>query len=175
MSPQRFDIVAPGKWARMFPLLIGLALPIALLAVMALEKPQGHDWLTSTPAIVVLPLVGLFLARRIHRPSVCLLDAGLQLGALPWRRVPVSAMDLAQARVVNLDELREWQPVLRIAGASLPGYRSGLFRLRNGRRARILLTDRRRVLLLPRLDGGAVLLSLTRPEALLAALRNQAG
>jgi hypothetical protein len=53
----------------------------------------------------------------------------------------------------------------------MPGYRSGWFWLRDKRRAYLVLTDWKRVLALPKRDGGIVLLSLQRPEALLDALR----
>lgn len=62
----------------------------------------------------------------------------------------------------------------RVLPTNLPGYRSGLFWLRNKARAQVLLTDWRRVLVLPRRDGGMVLLSPQRPDALLAALREAA-
>jgi D-alanyl-D-alanine carboxypeptidase len=46
-----------------------------------------------------------------------------------------------------------------------------MFRLRDKRRASVLLTDLQRVLVLPRRDGSVLMLSLQRPEALLQALR----
>jgi hypothetical protein len=50
-----------------------------------------------------------------------------------------------------------------------------VFRLRDKRRASVLVTDTSRVLVLPKRDGSVILLSLQRPEALLEALRHRRG
>ena len=52
--------------------------------------------------------------------------------------------------------------------------RSGWFYLRNKHYAHVLLTDNKRVLMLPKRDGGLLLFSLVRPQALLDALRKSA-
>ena len=77
---------------------------------------------------------------------------------------------MAKARIVNLDEQKKLRPGFRIAGTRLPGLRSGWFRLHDGRRAYVVLTDWRRAVELPRRDGRVYLFSLQRPEAFIDAL-----
>ena len=55
-------------------------------------------------------------------------------------------------------------------GTSMPGYRAGHFRLRDRRRAFVLVTRREKLLALPERNGRMLLLSLKQPQALLDAL-----
>jgi hypothetical protein len=176
MSEQEFEIVPPGKIVLLFPLFIGLVLPIFVLVALILAAKGRNDWLLAAPAELIMPLVAALLAWSMHRRKVRLSDAGLTVHLLPWRSaIKLSDLDLDNARIVNLDEHRELLPVRKIAGTYLPGYRSGLFRTRDRRRATVILTDRRRVLVLPKRDGNLILLSLQRPDALLAALTRRRG
>ena len=174
MSSQEFEVPPPGKYAQMFPLIIGLILPMIMVALIAVTARQTSDWLVALPALLVLPIAAIFMAWRMHRRTIRLEDGALRYGLFPWQRAPVTAFDLDAASVVNLGEHRELQAVLRLAGTAMPGYRSGWFYLRNKRRAYVLLTDDKRVLMLPKHDGGLLLFSLVRPDALLDALRKSA-
>ena len=58
-----------------------------------------------------------------------------------------------------------------IDGTGLPGYQAGWFRLRNGEKALVYLTDRGRAVYVPTTAGYSVLLSPAEPDAFLAALR----
>lgn len=175
MSEQRFEIVPPGKFARVTPLLIGGVAPVLLLLGIAWAAAAQHTtmtWRDILPPILVLPAAGAIMAASIYRRCIRIRDGRMRFGMMPWRRIGLSELDLDAARVLDLNAHRELQPVWKIAGSGMPGFRSGLFRLRDRRRARVLLTDWRRVLVLPKRDGGVVLLSPQRPEALLAALRD---
>jgi hypothetical protein len=57
-------------------------------------------------------------------------------------------------------------------GTGLPGYRAGWFRLRNGEKALLYLTDANRAVYIPTTAGYGVLFSPVDPEAFLAALAN---
>ena len=56
-------------------------------------------------------------------------------------------------------------------GTGLPGYQSGWFRLRNGERALLYLTDRTRAVYVPTTAGFSVLLSPAEPDRFIAALQ----
>jgi hypothetical protein len=93
------------------------------------------------------------------------------------KRVPAAALDLGRARVVDLAERTELRPWLKSNGMSVPGFHAGHFRLRGDfGKAFCLLTQRQRVLWLPLREGKEqFLLSLEKPQALLDALKAQAG
>jgi hypothetical protein len=56
-------------------------------------------------------------------------------------------------------------------GTGLPGYRAGWFRLNNGERSLVYVTDWARVVYVPTSEGYSVLLSTPDPSALAEALR----
>ncbi len=178
MNAQRFEIVPPGKLARVLPIVMAVVSPLLVLSAVALSAQAKHQSLPTAEVVgivLLFPMIGAVLAWSMHR-RVIEVDAGkLVIGLLPWRRIPIAVLDLDGARIVDLGEQRDLQPVVKIAGSGLPGYKSGLFLLRNKARAQVLLTDWKRVLVLPRRDGGMVLLSPQRPDALLAALQQAAG
>jgi len=174
MNAQGFEIVPPGKFARVLPIAVAALPPILVLAALALAARGQQDSVPLVQVVAALflfPIIGGALAWSMHRRVIQIIGGNLLLGLLPWRRIPVAVLDLDNARIVDLGAQRDLQPVLKIAGTGLPGYRSGLFWLRDKTRAQVLLTDWKRVLVLPRRDGGMVLLSPQRPDALLAALR----
>jgi Bacterial PH domain len=176
MSLQSFALVPPGKFARLFPLFIGVVLPLAVGTAMFVAANGSRDRLVAMPGLLILPLVAGVLAWSMHHRRIEVEDGALILRRRPFaKRVSVAEMDLAQARIVDLDTQRDLQPVLKLAGSGMPGYRIGLFRLRDRRTAWLRLTDWRRVLVLPLRDGKVVLLSAERPEAVLDCLRRAAG
>jgi len=175
MSAREFEITAPGKIALAFPLFIGAVLPLLLLTSIATTAKTSTEWLSALPALLLMPVIALLLAWRMHRRTLRLENGVLEYGRFRWHRTPVANLDLDLASIVNLAEHRELQPVRRITGAAMPGYRAGLFRLRDRRRGYVVVTDSTRVLVLPKLDKGVLLFSVARPDALLAALRQAAG
>jgi hypothetical protein len=92
-------------------------------------------------------------------------------GDLYGRRLPAASLLTAQARVVDLTVDQDCRLVVRTNGAGFPGYGSGWFRLANGEKALIFVTDKRRMVYLPTREGYALLLSMAEPEQFLAALR----
>lgn len=174
MNELDFAITPPGKGARMFVLAVGLLAPPLMLMVITVLGPGPDDWPLILVAIALLPASMGVLAWAMHRRSLQVSDAGLRLRRWPWPRiVPWAELDVTGARIVNLDEQLELRPGLKLAGARVPGFRSGWFRLRDGRRAYVVLTDWRRTVELPRKDGRAYLFSLLRPDAFLDAIRQR--
>lgn len=176
MNDQTFQIVPAGKAALIFPLLIGLLFPIGIALAMFAGAGDKRELLPVLPTVLILPLAAVFLAHSMHRRRVILGEQGLQVRRFPWPRwIKLAEFDLVAARILDLDEHPDLRPVWKIAGTALPGFRSGLFRLRDRRRATVLLTSWRRVLVLPRRDGTLVMLSAERPDALLQAMQRAAG
>jgi hypothetical protein len=56
-------------------------------------------------------------------------------------------------------------------GSGLPGYAGGWFRLRNGERALVYLTDRRNAVIVPTDLGYTILVSPGDPSGFVEALR----
>lgn len=174
-------------WALTLGLPALLVLVVTALGTMAPSAVGPQTLGTNERGIVALVVLGLILVigtplalvlQSLLRQMQVRFDGGeLQVRA-GWHelRLPLSAIDLPRARIVDLDEHIELRPAYRTRALALPGLRAGHYRLRNlRRRAFCLLTSMRRVLVLPRHEGHVVLLSLVRPQALLDAMREASG
>ena len=129
--------------------------------------------LLLVPGVVVCLVVGLLgsaiLSARNARFEVS--PAGLRLrGDVYGRLIPFEQLRGAAARRVDLKAMPELA-TRRTFGTGLPGYRSGWFRLRNGDRALLYLTDEARAVYVPTTAGYSVLLSPRDPDQFLSALR----
>ena len=175
MDTNEYEVVPAGGFARAMPMVFGGLLMLGLLVAIAINYDKPAMLAASVPALFVLVAVLFGFAWVIRHPRVRLQDGELQVGRFPRLRVRASQLDLAAARVIDLDNETTLQPIMRLMGTSMPGLHAGWFWLRDRSRAFLLVTDRRRVLVLPRREGGPVLLSLVRPESLLDALRRARG
>jgi hypothetical protein len=167
-----FVVTPPGRAPWLTLAAFGIGLPLVVISAALAER----DGTGARAVLVTVALVGLLilgLGALIRRRSVRI-EAGLLVvrAAVYTLRLAPAAIHLAQARVVDLDERRELRPRWKTNGYALPGFYAGHFR-GAGLRERLfcLLTDRRRVLVLPLHDGRRLLLSLEHPQALLDALR----
>jgi hypothetical protein len=127
--------------------------------------------------LLVLGALGFLVltAYGSQRATFELAAAGLRFhGDAYGRTIPWSAIDGAQARLVDLTREPSLRPKIRRLGTALPGYRSGWFRLANGERALLYITDSHRVIYVPTTLGYAVLLTPQSPERFLAELQQRA-
>lgn len=167
MSTKQEFAVTPPQFALVW-LIPGASLLAALIATILALRQSGQAWIGLA---VLLPIAAL-VVYSIHRRKVVLENGVLRIAAGPHTAmVPVASLDLDAARVVDLDERKELQPGLRSFGVGTPGLKAGHFKTLGGQRSFVLLTDRRRVLLLPERSGRHLLLSVEKPHALLDALR----
>ncbi len=173
-APKReFPLAPPSR--PIWPWLLGLW--IVLLAVGFLQSSHvqpPHNpvpwWVMILFGTALFP-VGLW-ATLAHR-QIAIDGDKLKIAAalIVSHTVPIRELMLDKARILDLDEHTEFKPLLRLYGASLPGFTAGYCLLRNRSRAFCLLTARRNVLLLPQRNGKYVLISPEKPQALLDELR----
>lgn len=176
-APKNYPVAPPTGvpmvilWAI---LLAAIGLPLALML-----GNKGVTYLASArawlgPALV--SLTGVIVSLAYLRRRITLDGGGLVIRSTFYTRtVAVSAMRLERARIVDLAEHGELKPAIKTNGYSLPGFRSGHFRMRDGGKAFCLITDSSRVLALPLRDGSLVLLSPEQPRQLLQQLEQLAG
>src|SRR5207247_10569569 len=93
-------------------------------------------------------------------------------GDLYGRLVPRAELRVCRARRVDLARDATLRPRWRRMGTGLPGYQAGWFRLRNGEKALLYLTDRSRAVYIPTTAGYSLLLSPPAPDGLLSRLRS---
>ena len=158
-----------ANWWLWLPLVLAIGAAAAAMTLESDTPPPLAAWLTL-PFVL---LVGGVLAMAMRRRAIVLDNRELQVRATFYtKRFAIETIDLDKARVVSLDEHTELSPTLKTNGFSLPGFKAGHFRLRNLGKAFCLVTDRQRVLWLPRREGSAqLLLSIEQPQLLLEALK----
>lgn len=164
-----FEVVPPDlrkAWA-----LPAIALGAAVIGIAFAAREEPRAWL----ALVVIGLAAGLIAWSLRRRQVTLDGDRLRIEAgLNSASVALDALDAASARIVDLDREPGLRPLLKTFGTSMPGFHAGHFRLRDRSRGFLLLTSRRKVLVLRERDGRTILLSLVRPQALLDALGERA-
>jgi hypothetical protein len=117
--------------------------------------------------LVGMSLLGSWTSRFEVSPE------GLRLrGDLYGRLIPASQIVADGVRRVDFTTSSDLAPRRRTLGTGLPGYQAGWFRLANGDRALLYLTDRSRAVYVPTTDGYSVLLSPGDPDGFVAALRS---
>jgi len=123
-------------------------------------------------ALLALILVALAYTAYSSRHSRVELAAGsIRLVGDFWgRSIPLQTLIPSQARILDLSKASEYSPRRRSLGTGLPGYASGWFRLSNGEKALVYLTDRTHVVYVPTTAGYSLLLSVREPERFVAAL-----
>jgi len=126
---------------------------------------------------VILILLGAMVliatsVRGAHSSSFEIRPEGLRLrGDVYGRLIPKAQLRVDLARRVDLTREEELRPKWRRMGTGLPGYQAGWFRLRNGEKALLYLTDRTRAVYVPTTAGYGLLLSPSDPDGFLARLR----
>jgi hypothetical protein len=143
--------------------------------------PASGTWMLAVLVVPCLALLALALvvvgatAFGSQRSSFEVNDEGLVLhGDLYGRAIPRADLAGGDVRIVNLEREHDLQPVRRTRGTAIPGYRAGWFRLADGRKALLYVTDESRVVYVPTKAGYVVLLSATDPDGLAEALRRLA-
>jgi hypothetical protein len=148
--------------------------------VFEIVPAQGREGLFIV-GFVALVLVGvmvlLFATMRGGHASRFEVSAeGLRLRGDLWgRRIPASAIRGAEARLVDLSASPELAPSWRTAGTALVSYNSGWFRLKNGEKALLYLTDRHSVAYIPTTLGYSLLLSPRHADRFVARVKEIAG
>jgi hypothetical protein len=150
MSPSTvFPMIPAASKSLWFFAIISLVLVSALVLMIWLPWSMQHVRFTVSPE-------------------------GLRLqGDLYGRLIPLSSLKLDDAVVTNLNTDKDHQPKLRTMGTGLPGYSAGWFKLRNGTKALLYVTDRSHVVRIPTTEGYTIMLSVADPAALIAELRKQ--
>lgn len=169
-----FPVAAVNPWS-----LLWIWIPLmATILIIICSRGQATvlaNILASSLHVLFLLVLGAALTWLYGRRRIALQGRELQLTATLYRkRVPADALDLANARIVDLAEHTDLRPLFKTNGFGMPGFAAGHFRLRDLRKTFCLLTDRSRVLVLPLRDGTLLLLSPEKPQDLLQQLQKLA-
>jgi hypothetical protein len=122
-------------------------------------------------AVLVVPFILVRSLTGSRTSTFEVSTSGLQLkGDLYGRFIPAAELRAAEARRVDLERQETLQPRRRTAGTAIPGYRAGWFRLANGEKALVYVTDPHRVVYVPTTKGYSVLVSVQEVDSFVDAL-----
>ena len=79
------------------------------------------------------------------------------------RKIPIENILINEIKTINLNQDEEYSISARTNGISLPNYKFGWMRLKNGKKALVYLTNKEKVLLIPTKDF-VILFSMKRTE-----------
>ena len=168
-----FELSPIGASAKWFFVVLTL-LPALFVAFIWWGNPDEFSemslWLLGL-LLGICPAVLVAAAMGVRNPQAELGMDGLSLKvSFIDKRWALNDIDRVNAALVNLESRQELRPKWKLWGAAMPGLSSGLFKLYDGRKAHIYITDRSKVVYLPT-QSGPVLLSLERPREFLDALQ----
>jgi len=126
---------------------------------------------------VMVPVVSVlvFSLRGSNRSRFEVSADGLRLrGDLYGRFIPAEQIRSSAARRVDFGDAPDLAPKWKSLGTGLPGYQSGWFRLRNGEKALVYLTDETRAVYVPTTAGYDVLVSPADPDRFVQAIHSMA-
>jgi hypothetical protein len=135
-------------------------------------------WFFGVIALLLIAMVGLFgyIAYSSRHVRFEISPEGLKIaGDLYGRTIPIGALNTGQAEAIDLSRSAEYAPRSRINGTGLPGYAAGWFKLKNGEKALVFLTDPRNVVRIPATEGYSILLSVREADRFVRTLREVAG
>ena len=96
---------------------------------------------------------------------------GLKIrGAVYGRFIEKTSLIKEEARLIDLNTVEKYQPGRKMNGTSLPGYNEGWFRLKNGEKALLFVTDRKKVIYIPTKENYSLMFSSSKPEEFLVSI-----
>jgi hypothetical protein len=121
--------------------------------------------------IVLLLLFG-HIAYSARQTTFEVSAAGLHISRnLYGRLIPLSELELDQARLINPSVETGFKLKWRTNGIGMPGYMAGWFKLQNGARALAFLTTQNNMVYIPTQKGYCLLLSVAQPDEFISALK----
>ena len=140
-----------------------------------IPAPTKTLWAIGAFALLMVAMLCLmgYIAYSSRQVQFELSDTQLQIrGNFYGRRIPIASLVTEQAMPVELNRNSLYQPKIRTNGIGLPGYNSGWFKLKNGEKALLFVTEPQKVIYLPTTDGYSLLLSVQEPERFLQSLNH---
>ena len=137
---------------------------------------------SNTVLFVVIPLCLLLLALIVlvaafyassKRAVFAINNDELEIRATLYsRKVPLAEIRREGIEPVDLEEDAGLKVKWRTNGIALPGYSEGWFRLKNGKKALLFVTDKKKLVLVPTVHDYIIIVSPADPAEFIRALKN---
>lgn len=122
--------------------------------------------------MVAILIFTLYMTFSIKTARFKLSSAGIEVkGDMYSRSVPMSKLEREKARIIKLEKGSQLYPKWKTNGIALPGYLSGWFKLNNGHKALLFVSDKTQVVYVPTRDGYDLMVSPVDAEKFLKELK----
>jgi len=102
--------------------------------------------------IIIIPLIILTVGiiSSMRNTTISLTENELIIKSMFYgRKIPLENIMINGIKKINLEENTEYNISVRTNGTSIPGFKSGWMRLKNGEKALTFITDKNNVVLIP--------------------------
>ena len=102
--------------------------------------------------IIIIPLIILTVGiiSSMRNTTISLTENEIIIKSMFYgRKIPLENIMINGIKKINLEEDTEYNISVRTNGTSIPGFKSGWMRLKNGEKALTFLTDKNSVVLIP--------------------------
>ena len=134
-------------------------------------SPLWILWVTVI-MLVILTTVHFLIAPQPERIRLTVTQEGLEVTGGWYRRfIGLDKLNVDGAQPLDLSQAEGYRPRWRTNGIGMTGYKAGWFRLRNGEKAVVFITDPSQVVYVPTTEGYAVMASVADARGVIGALR----
>lgn len=132
-------------------------------------------WFVVLVGLTILAGPTIAPAGSVFHTRIAVSPQGLEIiGEFFRKAIPMSDLQIAGARIVDLDREPGLRPWLKLYGVGLPGYRSGWYRLHDRQKAVVAVARSNLAVYIPTAKSYAVLVGPDDPAGFLAALQHPA-
>lgn len=169
MGTDSYPIPNPSNSGYLFPV-VPVVLGIGLLVWGQTSGPRYLALIAIVPLLIGAAL--LYLAFAMKRVVVTITPTEIVVGAgLSRQATARSAVVRDKARLVDLAKDPELNTALRTSGVETAGYKQGWFKLKNGEKALVALSDEQHAVYVPTTSGYVLLVSPPGPDAFLSRIK----
>ncbi|MDJ0736388.1 MAG: PH domain-containing protein [Nostocaceae cyanobacterium] len=143
-----------------------------------IPAPAKTLWSVGIFALLMLAMfcLAIYIGYSSRHVQFQLSETELRIkGDLYGRTIPIASLVVDQAVQVELNRESPYKPRWRTNGIGLPGYSSGWFKLKNGEKGLLFVTDSPNVVYIPTTDNYSLLMSVEEPEKFLESLKMRNG
>jgi hypothetical protein len=139
----------------------------------AITRGGAAPYLIFLPiGVLLVALAGAFVYFVVGPKTLAVADSSVTAaGAMYSATVDRASIVRDEVRVVDLDREPQLSPSARTNGLDLFTYQEGWFRLHNGEKAFVVMSNPKSVLYIPTRAGHVLLFSAADPEKAQASLR----
>jgi hypothetical protein len=149
-----------------------------ILFLETITQPKGNVYVFPVIVIIFIFIVMLVITWLMvgtifssKNTSISIKDGEVVINSFLYgRKIPIENILVNEIQAINLNQNEEYNISVRTNGTSMPNFKSGWMRLKNGKKALVFLTNVENALLMPTKDF-VLLFSMERTNEFINKLK----